>query len=157
MSRSSRRRARGNASTASAPWIAGDRAQRSALRSALVSSGRSQSDYGSLDEPVFLPDDRRTHIPTPPGLGLRERAKTPAKRFSGSPARVVAPPPRKRLESRGKPVKWASPAALLFSAPQSVAVCVQRGVRREVMHATGKAGGPTRRPRPGPFSKVRCR
>lgn len=153
---SSSRRTRGAPATASG-FRSSDRASTVPLRSPLVSSVLSQSDFEVFEPSGTLPDDRRSHIPTEPRSGLRTRAKTPAMRFSGLPARVVAPPLKKRSQSRGRPLPKAGPAALLFSAPQSVAVCVQRGQRREVLHALGKAGGKVRPGKYGPFSKVRCR
>ncbi|AZL82948.1 hypothetical protein [Apis mellifera associated microvirus 40] len=77
-------------------------------------------------------------------------------RFSGLPARVVAAPLKKTATARSKGLRRTSMGALLFSAPSRVAVCVQRGVRKEVLHATGNVGR-NRPGRPGPFSKVRCK
>lgn len=95
--------------------------------------------------------DRRVFNPTPAGY-------RPAVRFSGRPARVVAPPPRKAPSRPGLARSRAvsSWKHVQFSVPAGVAVCVRRGVRKEVMHAIGAAGGPVRRPRQSEFSQVRC-
>lgn len=155
-SSSSSRRTRGLPTTASG-FRGRDRAGPVPLRSPLVSSVLSQSDFEVFEPSGTLPDDRRSHIPTEPRSGLRQRAKTPALRFSGLPARVISAPPQKRSTSRGRPFPRAGSAALLFQAPKSVAVCVQRGRRKEVLHALGIAGGKVRPGKYGPFSKVRCR
>lgn len=102
--------------------------------------------FSQLDRRVFVPDE----------------AYAPAKRFSGRPARVVSPPPPRRVYAakKGLPTPLVHNAGgLFFSRPSGVVVCVQRGVRREVMFASGHAGrrGVNRRPgRRGPYSSVRC-
>lgn len=48
-------------------------------------------------------------------------------------------------------------ARIAFRNPSRVLVCVRRGIRREVMHATGFAGKVgQKRPRRGPYSSIRC-
>lgn len=104
---------------------------------------------------VVVPDllvDRRVFSPVSP-------LSAPARRLSGKPARVVAPPVRKPVQTpSGVIYKGFSPSALLFQRPQGVQVCVQRGVRKEVMHAKGYAGkrglAP---PKLNKFSKIRCK
>lgn len=115
---------------------------------------RSQN-FESFDDSEYFPVDRREYNPSPP-------LTRPAKRFNGKPARVVAPPitkvaPRPRQSPQGRPAKLYNPAALLFQAPKSVAVCVQRNTRKEVIHAKGKAGKKTAPPRRGPYSNIRCK
>lgn len=154
----SRRVTRGRIRTASG-FLGRDRAGPGPLRSPSWFSALSQS----LEVPeIFegtesLPDDRRTFYPTQPsGLWVRERAKRPAMRFSGRPARVVQGSPRKRDQEPSRALPDMFWGALSFRTPQRVAVCVQRGRRREVIHALGIAGSRVRKPRYGPFSKVRC-
>lgn len=107
---------------------------------------RSQS--REAPEPVLLPDDRRYYHPDP----------VPTyKRLNGRPARVVAAPPAKRIQSSsGTLPEQISPAALLFDNPSRVNVCVRRGVRKEVIHATGVAGSKVKPGKYSPKSKVRC-
>lgn len=45
---------------------------------------------------------------------------------------------------------------LQFATPKKVALCVRRKRRKEVIHATGKAGKRTRKPRYNHWSKVKC-
>lgn len=158
---SSSRRTRDRSSIASGSR-ARDRAGPGSLRSPsfFTPAVLSLSDSGSdLDDfQATVPDDRRLHIPTPPSrVRVRTRASMPAYSFSGTPSHVVAPGARKTSQSRGKAFPKAGPAALLFAAPKTVQVCVQRGQRREVLHALGKAGSKVKPGRYGPFSKVRCK
>lgn len=112
----------------------------------------------SEPDPVILPVDRRLYDPAP-------AFARPAKRFSGRPARVVAPPPIKAFQARSRQSsapsrrpQFVNPSRLLFQAPQNVVVCVQRGVRKEVLHAKGVAGkSGLAKPKRGPYSSIRCR
>jgi len=110
---------------------------------------------------LILPIDRRHYYPSSPDEPISRPHSRPAKRFSGQPARVVAPPiqeqPKRRSVPAGKPAKLIRPSALLFQAPQNVAVCVQRGIRKEVLHAKGVAGKTNlKAPKRGPYSGVSC-
>lgn len=161
MSKSSSRRSRGAPATASATLLDRDRAIRTALRTSLVSSDGQMGDSGSIWEPVTLPPDRRSHYPSPPsGLWVQTKASQPARLMSGLPARVVAPSPRRRNapgQTSSRAFPQSSWKALLFQAPKNVQVCAQRSARKEVIHATGKAGKSTRAPKYGAYSKVRCK
>lgn len=67
--------------------------------------------------------------------------------------------PRHRLKALApkRPVLGV-PNAIGFANPTNVLVCVRRKIRKEVMHALGKAGrGGQRRPKFNFFSKVRCK
>lgn len=117
-------------------------------------SGRSQGNFTDFsDYSVPFPvTDRRIFNP-------EKRFSRPAVRFSGRPARVIAPQARKaRLaRSRGFSSPFFTGASLAFANPRSVAVCVRRGVRREVLHAKGVAGSRgLRRPKRNHFSSIRC-
>lgn len=76
----------------------------------------------------------------------------------------VRSPRRARVPLKlAKPVKrWGKPhrlsfSALQFSYPKSVAVCVRRKQRKEVLHALGKAGrGGMKRRKYNSLSKYRC-
>lgn len=147
------------------------RSGRGVFYTASGSSGRSSPAYPaaptsvtrravaewSEPDPVLLPVDRRLYNPVPAFV-------RPAQRFSGRPARVVAPSVLNRpvarpagSGTRSKPLR-ISPARLLFAQPQNVAVCVQRGVRKEVLHARGVAGKRgLAKPKRGPYSSIRCR
>lgn len=106
-------------------------------------------------EPLVLPVDRRHYNPEP-------ALTRPARRVSGRPARVVAPSIITYRQARaaaasGRPLVGYSPSALLFNAPAGVAVCVQRKIRKQVIHAkkiAGKRG--LKSGRRGPYSSVRC-
>lgn len=161
LSRTSRRGGRGFiTSTASRP---GSRSAPFLLSPSALSGARSQARWTDPDAyavpfparaSAFLPTDRRLYNPSPAFV-------EPARRFSGRPARVVAPPPSRALQraKKGLPAPLHNAGGLFFQSPGHVAVCVQRGVRREVMFAKGYAGraGINRKPgRQGPFSQVRC-
>lgn len=121
--------------------------------------------YGP-DEILDLPiTDRRLFYPVPPPA-LRPTYRAPAL-INGSPARVVAPPLQKRATRRSltsqQPFKPHKPlripaGRLLFDQPEKVAVCVQRGVRKEVLHAKRIAGRKNlAKPKRGPSSSISCR
>lgn len=108
----------------------------------------TRSQTRSRNTGFAAPGDRRVYSPEPARLGMRS---------TGRLARVVAPPPQKRPQAPSRAVRTHNPAALLFDRPQTVDVCVRRGVRKEVLFARGAAGGPVRPPTRGPLSNVRCK
>jgi len=125
--------------------------QRSSMAAALpqtyLKSSR-RSTYTEVPEVTFPSLDRRIYHPDP--------APT-YKRLSGRPARVVAAPPAKRAHApAGTLPEPVEVSALLFKNPSGVKTCVQRGVRKEVMHALGVAGGPVRPGHKTAKSKIRC-
>lgn len=94
-----------------------------------------------LDRPLVEVEDRRTSFPA---------VYRPAKRFVGyarlSMPAVVPPRSRRRFSHVVK-----------FQDPSGVLICVRRKVRREVLHAKGRAGGRVRRPRRNEWSNISCR
>lgn len=69
---------------------------------------------------------------------------------------VVPKAPRQAARSARRLLRTAQ---LAFSGPKFVMVCVRRKIRRQVMHAFGRAGrkgAPRRRPRRNSYSSVRC-
>lgn len=153
-SRPSGRIGRGVLYTASAPRRSAPRTD--SLPRPLVTRPRSQKmvDF----DPGYLPVDRRTFSPSTPSLPKLLKI-APALRLNGVPARVVAPSPAKRAPAAaGTRAKLYSPQTLLFQNPTGVGVCVQRGIRKEVLHAKGVAGTKgLAPPRRGPYSKIRCK
>lgn len=125
-------------------------ANRSPVASSRSPSLRSQNPRGRVSVPD-LPVDRRIWNPEPEHI-------RPALRLSGVPARVVPPSPKKaRVAPSGKVLALHNPLPqLLFKQASGVAVCVQRKTRKEVLHATNKAGKPVAAPRRGPFSHIKC-
>lgn len=115
-------------------------------RSFLPSGGLSPGRKGS--RPINPVGDRRFFHPAP-------AFSRPAMLFSGRPARVVATPPKKQLLARSGQLQRPLWSGLSFHLPKKVVVCVQRGVRREVLAARGALGA-NRPGRRGPFSSVRC-
>lgn len=68
-------------------------------------------------------------------------------------------PSRARARARARGVKLFSPShqVMGFRAPLRVAICVRRKVRDQVLHALGKTGKGSGRPRRRTrFSNVRC-
>lgn len=126
------------------------------------SIARAAARSGPLVSPAPIvkirPLPARPQVTPPPGhdgrlFDPRPALSRPYRRVSGQPARVVAPPVRKRATGRVSASSLYVPAALLFSQPRGVAVCVRRKERREVIFATRKAGANRYRP---PKSNVRC-
>lgn len=116
-------------------------------RSFLPSGGPSPGRKGP--RPSNPVGDRRFYNPVAASI-------RPATLFSGSPARVVvASPPQKPRLARSGPTWRGFLSQLSFRTPAKVAVCVRRGVRREVLAARGALGA-NRPGRRGPFSSVRC-
>jgi len=92
------------------------------------------------DRRRFYPDDFR------PPAAIYKSATQPVARLSYSKR------PGVKYSFRPKQTK----AVIAFKAPEAVAVCVRRKVRKEIMHAMGKAGGKVRKPKHNSLSKYRC-
>ena len=74
-----------------------------------------------------------------------------------SPARS-SPRYGARLTVDRSPARSQTKARVSFAMPNKVAICVRRGIRREVLHALAIAGGKGfRKPRRGPYSSISCR
>lgn len=68
---------------------------------------------------------------------------------------VVAKPPK--AAPTAKPAVRPKVTRLAFKSPLGVAICVRRKIRRSVIHALGKAGKGSKRPRRrNAWSDVRC-
>lgn len=85
-------------------------------------------------------EDRRFFNPlgpyrTPATFGPQRRFR-PAVTYSSSPGNI--------------------PIGIGFARPDTVAICVRRKVRREVLFAKNKSGGRHRRPRRNYWSSVKC-
>lgn len=92
-----------------------------------------------------IPAVRRASVDLPPQSDLRRWSP------SVSPVRRSGKAASVRPVDRGpNPDRWS------FVHPETVAVCVRRKSRKQVLHARGIAGGPVRKPRRSRFSKVRC-
>lgn len=118
-------------------------------------SGRSRrdtSDIANFQLPLPMSftslsdyEDRRQFYPAP---------VTPARDIFGSAAKIKVGRPKNGPTQLS--FKRAL-AALQFSAPKEVVVCVKRKVRKEVLHALGKSGKTgQKKPRRNYFSDVRC-
>lgn len=125
-------------------------ANRSPVASSRSPTLRSQNTRGRVSVPD-LPVDRRIWNPEP-------EATRPALRYSGVPARVVAPTPQKaRVAPSGKLLALHNPLPqLLFQKASGVAVCVQRKTRKEVLHAKNIAGTTVKPGKRGPYSGIKC-
>jgi len=140
------------------------RPRRVPLVNASAYSRQRSSMAAALPQTYLKPSRRSTYIEAPeipfPSLDRRTYHPDPVptyKRLSGRPARVVAAPPAKRAHApAGTLPEPVEVSALLFKNPSGVKVCVQRGVRKEVMHALGVAGGPVRPGHKTAKSKIRC-
>lgn len=99
---------------------------------------------------VIIPADRREFDPDP----------YVARSFSNRSARVTVAPPT--IKSRpavrnGRPKFFPSREQHVFAAPQSVAICVRRKQRREVLFAKKlKTSGRGRSKRRNYHSNIRC-
>lgn len=82
------------------------------------------------------------------------------------PSPAAAASPRSGALLKLSPRRLMHPGSLLrlpnisdligFRTPGRVAICVRRRIRKEIMHALGKAGKGHKRPRHNAFSKVKC-
>lgn len=78
----------------------------------------------------------------------------PFRTVYNKPARFKIIQPTIR-EKQVKKIDWV-PSAIGFLNPTSVAVCIRRKQRREIMHAKGYAGGSVKLPTFNEASFVRC-
>lgn len=93
---------------------------------------------------VTAVEDRRTYHP----LGVFRPAAT----LGDLRARTVVP------RAARKASRFVVPSGLRFMVPERVAICARRKVRKEVMHALGRAGsGGMRKPRRKWFSAISCK
>jgi len=96
-------------------------------------------------------EDRRTWHPEGP--------QRPARTLSRARQRFTLVEPLKRNQKR-TPAYSGVNATVAFAAPESVAVCVRRQQRKEVLHArkkTGRGKGRQKRPRRSWYSSISCR
>lgn len=82
--------------------------------------------------------------------------------FAGRPASytVVDRPSKsqKQIDRFGAKLRSQTKAAVAFAEPTRLALCVRRNQRKEVLHATGKAGKRgQKKPRRNFFSRITCR
>lgn len=107
----------------------------------LLSAAERRRRY--FDDLVRSQEDRRRFDPrrslAPPGALSRAarvlRVASPSQ-YSTDPGRV--------------------PVGITFAAPEKVAICVRRRVRKEVLFAKGRGGGGNRPPRRNYWSDVQC-
>jgi len=89
-------------------------------------------------------EDRRTWHPAGPSR--------PARMTTGVP-HTLSLPTKQRSRNHMYPSHVVS-----FGTPDNVMICQRRSARRQVMHATGKAGkSGQRKPRYNAYSKISCR
>lgn len=114
---------------------------------------RSQVPAVFDDEPVSLPTDLRVFNP-------EKRFSRPPLRFSGRPARVVVATPKiqpQPLSGRPNLQGLGLLPGLRFFMPSRVAVCVQRNIRKEVLHSKKIAGkNGLKAPRRSANSSISC-
>lgn len=97
-------------------------------------------------------EDRRTYYPggpnnRPPASPRRSPSKLKVVNYGLSPGQLVGGARR----AAGGKIQYQ------FKSPKHVAICVRRNTRKEVMHATGVAGGRvSRRRKFNQYSTVRC-
>lgn len=94
-----------------------------------------------LPEPLTLLEDRRLFHP--------ESFDAPAAAISDAADTVLRP-------SKARPGRPQFSPRIGFKAPDHVATCVRRQIRREVILAKGRGGGRHRRPRRNWRSEIEC-
>lgn len=96
-------------------------------------------------------EDRREYHP--------EGDNRPAKSFTRIAAHVVQKQPKKKNQKISATKKLHQVQTLSFNVPQSVAICIRRKTRTEVLHALRKTGRgiSRRRPRRNQHSHISCR
>lgn len=92
-------------------------------------------------------EDRRTWHPDP---------VEPARSVFAPAGARIGVHPEKRSRGRSRPLLWPSPQVTFRDAP-GVAICARRQTRREVIHATGQAGGRVARPTRNAYTEVTCK
>lgn len=96
-----------------------------------------------VGSPLLEFEDRRTFHP--------EGVYRPPRSLNRSDTQIVPKQKPKRQPSQTK-------GTLSFADPRSVLVCIRRGIRKEVLHALGKAGRTGfKRRRTTQTSKISCR
>ena len=133
--------------------IANQQLPRRSIYSSSVTNSAKRKDLRSYE-------DRRRYTPDTP---------SPARSFSGGRQGLRALPnrnwPAGRPNQGGVPYTghmrslWDQvPVRIGFERPQSMVICTRRQIRREVLHASGKAGKKgQKRPVYGPYSHISCR
>jgi len=95
-----------------------------------------------------LLEDRRRYYP--------DDFRPPAAVYRSATQPVARPSYSKRPGVKYSFRPTQTKAVVAFRAPEAVAVCVRRKMRKEVLHAKGKAGGKVRKPKFNSLSKYRC-
>lgn len=125
------------------------RRSKSSNKNTSFRSGRDHFPIARRSLPLTVYEDRRLWNPVKP---------SPARAFSRRVARIVEHNRNVNIPSRSSHRSLPLPATrFAFSVPRDVIVCVRRKVRKEVIHASGRAGRRgQRRPRRNEYSDVRC-
>lgn len=101
--------------------------------------------YKTNNFALGLIEDRRTHYP-----GLSPFKRPVQQMAVGRPARLTLVEPKRYGPSA------QTKATVAFAEPQKLPLCHRRKTRKEVLHATGKAGGKVRPPKRNEWSDVSC-
>lgn len=109
------------------------------------------------DARVWHPDDlvagRRTIFGTPTHLVVRSKRSAPHLNRAG---RFLQRKVKGKLKAAVTP-SWYPAANVAFTRPDLIAVCIRRKIRREVLHAFGKAGKVGQKiAKRGKFSDIHC-
>lgn len=89
-------------------------------------------------------EDRRRFTP---GLSKPRTVRQVARVLMALPGKKRRPPK----------AAFSVPEVHAFALPKTTAICVRRAIRKEVIHAKGRAGNKVRRPKRNQFSRVSCR
>lgn len=102
--------------------------------------------YTTNTRALQMIEDRRTFYP-----GLSPYKRPVQQATVGRPARLALVEPKRYGPSA------QTKATVAFAEPQKLPLCHRRQTRKEVIHATGKAGGKVRPPKRNEWSDVSCR
>lgn len=95
---------------------------------------------------LTLIEDRRTSYP-----GLKPYNRPVSQLTVGKAARLTLTDATKKYSAPAQ-----TKATIAFQEPHKLPLCIRRKERREVLHATGKAGGKVKKPRRNEWSEVSC-
>lgn len=118
------------------------RIRRDAIARRYSSAVPRSAAFSSVRPLPLMLEDRRLYHPDP--LPIAQASIRSASRL------VAKQNPRFKQPSQTK-------AIIAFAEPSKVSVCVRRGIRKQVIHALGVAGGKVRRGRRSAYSDISCK
>lgn len=76
--------------------------------------------------------------------------------ITSKPARIYAPSTNRNSPQPSSRFSNTPLGQLAFVSPKRVLTCIRRAVRKQIMHATGAAGGKVKKPKYNRESQIKC-